>query len=379
MLFNSVIGQEGIRNQLISSARESRVSHALLFHGPPGCGKLPLALAFAQYLNCSDPGPNDSCGVCPSCRKAEKFIHPDIHFVFPVVKEKSGQKEVISDHYIDKWRSYLEAFPYPGLQSWLKFIKVENKQAQIFKAEAESILQKLHLKSFESDIKIVLIWLPEKMNITAANKLLKIIEEPPEKTIFLMVAQSTEEIIPTILSRTQLIRINKLPEETLSSYLKNKFPERGDVIDDVSRLADGNYLAALDLIDSDEQNKIYHEIFVKWFRLVYIFKVPELLEMMPQMAELGREKQKEFFVYCLHMIKENFHSNLGVKEIVRMSPAEMDFSKKFHKFINPGNIEDLHKLFSEAIIQIGLNANPRIIFLDMSTRIYQLLRKGTEK
>ena len=173
MLFKSVIGQEGIRDQLIHAASENRVSHALLFHGPAGSGKFPLALAFAQYLNCSNPGPDDSCGVCPSCKKAEKNIHPDIHFIFPVVTGSLGKDAPVSDHFIYKWREYLEAFPYPGLPSWLSYIKVENKQAKIFKQEAESILHKLHLKAYESDYKIVLIWLPEKMHLACSNKLLK--------------------------------------------------------------------------------------------------------------------------------------------------------------------------------------------------------------
>ncbi len=375
MLFNSVIGQEGIRDQLINSARENRVSHALLFHGPPGSGKFPLAMAFAQYLNCSNPGPDDSCGVCPSCKKAEKYIHPDIHFVFPVVTGPKELAEPISDNYIAQWREYLEAFPYPGLQSWLRFIKVENKQAKIFKKEAESILHKLHLKAYESDLKIVLIWLPEKMNGAAANKLLKIIEEPPEKTIFIMIAQSTEEILPTILSRTQLVRVNKLPDEVLAAYLRQKFHNNDQIINGVTRLADGDYLAALNLIESDEQNRIYYEHFVGWMRLTYSYNIPELLELLPVIAEMGREKQKDFFVFCLRMIRENFHTNMDVKEIIRMSPEEKHFSERFHKYIHPGNIEDLQSLFSEAISQISMNANPRILFLDMSTRIYHLLRK----
>ena len=375
MLFKSVIGQEGIRDQLIRATRENRVSHALLFHGPAGSGKFPLALAFAQYLNCSNPGPDDSCGVCLSCKKAEKNIHPDIHFIFPVVTGSLGKDQPVSDHFIYKWRDYLEAFPYPELPSWLSYIKVENKQAKIFKQEAESILHKLHLKAYESDYKIVLIWLPEKMNSTAANKLLKIIEEPPEKTFFLLVAQSTAEILPTILSRTQLIKINKIPDGVLTNYLLDKYPEKENTIRGIIRLADGNFLSAVNLIESDEQNKIYFAHFVKWMRFTYSLKIPELLEWIPQMAEMGREKQKDFLIFCLRMIKENYHMNRKVTEIIRMSPEEEEFSQRFHNFINTGNIENLHRLISEAVSQIEMNANPRILLLDLSTRIYQLLQK----
>jgi len=375
MSFKSVIGQEALRDQLIHSTRENRVSHALLFHGPPGSGKFPLAVAFAQYLNCSDPGPEDACGVCPACQKAEKFIHPDIHFVFPVITGTKAGSEPVSDNFIADWREYLAESPYPSLPGWLKFMKVENKQAKIFKKEAASIVSKLQLKAFESDYKILIIWMPEKMNATAANKLLKIIEEPPEKTIFLLVAQSTGDILPTILSRTQLIRVKKIPDEVLSQHLIKKYPDKEKLIAGITRLADGNYLEAVDLIEANEQNQIYFDHFVNWMRLIYSFKISELLAFMPTIVELGREKQKDFLLFCLKMIKGNFHLNQKMDDIVRMSPEQKDFSVKFSKYINTGNIADLSLLFSEAISQIGMNANPRILFLDMSTRIFKLLRK----
>ncbi len=378
MKFKSVIGQKGVRDQLIRSTMENRVSHALMFHGPEGSGKFPLALSFAQYLVCSDPGNEDSCGVCPSCQKAEKNIHPDIHFVFPVASLRSITKPV-SDHFIQDWRKYLDSCTYTDLQSWLSFVNVENKQASIFVHEAESILRKLQLKSFESDRKVVVIWLPEKMNITAANKLLKIIEEPPDKTFFLMVTQSTDDIIPTILSRTQLVKVNKINERDLEQCLLENFPEKGDVIHGVARLANGNYIQALDLLQSNEQNKLYFEHFVLWMRYAYGFRIAELLEWIPKISQLGREKQKEFLLYCLHMIKGNFHMNRGMMEIMRLSPEEKGFSERFNQFVNPGNIDKLSHLFSEAIAQIGMNANPRILFLDMSTKLYRLFRKPFPK
>jgi len=221
----------------------------------------------------------------------------------------------------------------------------------------------------------VLILLAEERNNTAANKLLKIIEEPPEKTFFLLVAQSTAEILPTILSRTQLIKINKIPDEVLTNYLLDKYPEKEDTVRGITRLEDGNFLSAVNLIESDEQNKIYFDHFVKWMRFTYSLKIPELLDWIPQMAEMGREKQKDFLIFCLRMIKENYHMNRKVTEIIRMSPEEEEFSQRFHNFVNSANIEDLHRLISEAVSQIGMNANPRILFLDLSTRIYQQLRK----
>jgi len=374
MLFESVIGQEDVRDRLIRSAREKRVSHALLFYGPPGCGKFATALSFAQYLNCSDPGPHDSCGVCPSCLKAAKNIHPDIHFIFPVANLRGNTKPV-SDHFLDQWREFIKGTEYPDLPEWLSYIKVENMQAGIFKQEAVSILHKLRLKAFESEYKVVLIWFPEKMNVTAANKLLKIIEEPPEKTVFLMVAESTEEIIPTILSRTQLIRIGKIPDKQLRDRLAKQFPGREGALESAIRLADGNFPQAVRLIEEDEQNRFYFEHFKTWMRLTYNFKVPELLEWVAEIARIGREKQKDFLSFCLRLIRGNFQMNRNVMSIVRLSPDEQEFSKNFKTFINPGNIEDLSMLFSEAISQVSMNANPRILFLDMSAKLFRLMRK----
>lgn len=378
MMFKSVIGQKKVRDQLIRSAMENRVSHALMFHGPNGSGKLPLALSFAQYLVCSDPGPEDACGVCPSCLKALKCIHPDIHFVYPVATLR-GITKPVSDHFIEDWRKYLDSYSYPSIQSWLSFIRTENKQASIYTHEAESILRKLQLKSFESDRKVVVIWLPEKMNVTASNKLLKIIEEPPDKTFFLMVTQSTDDIIPTILSRTQLVKVNRIQDKELEKYLRENYPEKGDIVSGVARMADGNFIRAVDLLETNEQNILYFEHFVLWMRASYGFKINDLLEWLPKVSEFGREKQKEFLLYCLHMIKGNFHMNRDMMQIMRLSPQEKSFSERFNQFINPGNIEKLSILFSEAISQISMNANPRILFLDMSTKLYRLFRKPFPK
>jgi DNA polymerase-3 subunit delta' len=376
MMFKSVIGQETVRDQLIKSAREKRVSHALLFHGPPGCGKFALALSFAQYLNCSDPGSSDSCGVCPSCLKAKKNIHPDIHFIFPVANIKANTKPV-SDHFLEDWREYLGSVSYPDLPEWLGRIKVENKQAGIFRQEAESILHKLSLKAFESDYKVVIVWFPEKMNPSAANALLKIIEEPPDNTVFLMVAESTEEIIPTILSRTQLVRVNKIGDNPLREYLSLQFPGMEKAVNSALRLADGNYPMAVRLIEEDEQMRFYMEHFTTWMRLAFNFKVLELLDWIPSIAEIGRERQKDFFSFCLRLIRGNFHMNRNVMSIARLSPTEEDFSLKFNRFVNPDNIEDYNRLFSEAISHISMNANPRILLMDMSSSLFRLMRRNS--
>ena len=225
MLFKEIYGHSEIRERLIRTTVENRVSHAILLHGPEGSGKFALAMAYAQLLHCSGEQDGDSCGVCPSCQKATKLIHPDIHFVFPVATTKKVSSEPISDLFLEQWRSFISDSVYPSLSGWLQFLEVENKQGGIFKKEAETLLRKLSLKAFESECKVVLFWLPEKMNPATANKLLKVIEEPPEKTVFILVAEKIDTILPTILSRTQLIRVPKFTDMELREGMLHSFPE----------------------------------------------------------------------------------------------------------------------------------------------------------
>ncbi|MCD6346940.1 MAG: DNA polymerase III subunit delta, partial [Bacteroidales bacterium] len=299
MLFREIYGHAGIRERLIKTTRENRVSHAIMLYGPEGSGKFALALAYAQFLQCSGEKDGDSCGACPSCQQAAKMIHPDIHFVFPVVKGKQissedkgnskGSSDPISDNFVKQWRSFIAESAYPTLQSWLQYLEVENKQGSIFKHEAEVILRKLSLKAFESDFKVVLIWLPEKMNPTAANKLLKVIEEPPEKTVFILVAEQTDTILPTILSRTQLIRVPKLTDDELADSLRHLFPESSADIEDIVLLADGNLVKAQDLLFTNDQTRFYQEEFIHWLRMSYKFKVGDILEWIPAIVNIGRE------------------------------------------------------------------------------------------
>lgn len=374
MKFKEIPGHVAIKERLLRSSLDSRVSHALLLHGPEGNGKFALAMAFAQLLNCTGEKDEDSCGVCPSCQKASKLIHPDIHYVFPVAPSKKVSSEPVSDHYISEWREYIASLPYPSLPSWMNYLDIENKQGGIFKKEAEELLRKLSLKAFESEYKVVIVWLLEKMNPTAANKLLKVIEEPPDKTVFLLIAESTTGILPTILSRTQLISVPRLGDLELQNQLAADFPEMADKLSEIVPLAEGNYVTAVNLLNSNEQVQFYQENFVAWMRMCFRLKVTEILDWMPAIVALGREKQKAFLQYGIHLIRENYLLNQNLQEITRMTPSEKEFSSRFNAFIHPGNIESLFLNLSEAIRHIEMNANPRILFLDLSIRMYKSLK-----
>lgn len=385
MRFFDIPGQQTLKDQLSRSLKESRVSHALLFHGPEGNAGLPLAMAFAQFIQCTNPGEYDSCGECPSCRKAEQMIHPDIHFVFPVIKgvkidldsdSNKKEKDPISDNFIVSWRSYLQAFPYPSMKTWAQALDVENKQGSIYTAEASSLLKKMSLKAFESDYKVVILWLPERMNSTLANKLLKIIEEPPVKTVFLLVSQQPDQILPTILSRTQLIRISGFSDEEIHDILLRYYPDQQDLFRQIIPLAAGNAVAAVTLLNQDEQVLFNRENFIQLMRMSYNYSktVPDILNWVGVIGKIGRENQKSFLDYCLNEVRQNYLVNNGLQSLTRMNQEEMEFSVRFNRFIHTENIESLLGIFSKAGWQIEMNANPRILFLDLSYELYRALR-----
>lgn len=374
MLFKEISGHTLIKERLIKSSNEGRVSHALMLHGPEGNAGFALSMAFAQYLNCTGEKGEDSCGVCASCQKAAKMIHPDIHYIFPVATTKKIKSDPVSDFFLEEWRAFITEFPYPGLSAWMNVLDIENKQGGIFKKEAENLLRKMSLKAFESEYKVVLIWQPEKMNAPTANKLLKLIEEPPDKTVFLLVAEQTQTILPTILSRTQLLRVPKFTDHELIDGLKGLYPDQNQVFADLIPLADGSIISAVNLLNSNDQVRYNQEQFVAWMRMCYNYKVHEILNWIPGIASLGRERQKSFLSYALNTIRENFLQNNELDSLTRMTAAEKEFSSRFNRFIHIGNIENLSVIVSNAIRQIEMNANPRILFLDLSYELFRALR-----
>ena len=251
MNFADIPGHREIKGKLLRSVRDERVSHAQLFAGPGGCGSMALALAFARYISCENRTENDSCGVCKSCVKHEKMIHPDLHFVFPVIKGKKAT-DPVSDHYIAEWRDFVKKSPYFTINNWLEFIEVENAQGMIFASEASEIIKKLNLKTYESEYKIMIIWLPEKMHQATSNKLLKMIEEPPEKTLFLLVSDEPDKIIPTILSRCQLVKIPSFSNRDIERYLAESSGITSDKAADLSRVSNGSIIRAIELSENED-------------------------------------------------------------------------------------------------------------------------------
>jgi len=374
MFFKEIIGQNATKQRLVHSVKEERVSHAQLFAGPEGSGKLALAIAYAQYVACTNRQENDSCGECPSCKKYRKLIHPDLHFVFPVIKTPKF-KEPVSDNFLEEWRQMIAQNPYFSADQWFDQIGVENAQGLIYAHQSEEIIRKLNLKSYESEYKVMIIWLPEKMHVACANKLLKMIEEPPAKTLFILITENEEDIISTIRSRCQLITIHPIDPVSLEKAISVLPEAEGLDIRNIVHLARGNYAKALELLQPDEQTLFNLERFKELMRFSYGRKFGDLFKWVDQVAGIGREKQKSLLAYFLIILRENFIYNLKNRELSFMSDQEEEFSKRFSPFINERNIVELTEVFETAFGHVGMNGNPRIIFTDVSFKITKLIRK----
>ncbi|MCQ2318221.1 MAG: DNA polymerase III subunit delta' [Bacteroidales bacterium] len=376
MLFSEVIGHEELKRRLIQSVRESRVSHAQLFLGPEGSGKLPIALAYAQYINCTNRSETDSCGVCPSCRKFMSLTHPDLHFVFPTATNKGVKQNPESDLFISEWREYLaDCQCYADLSDWFNKLDIENKQGVINVRDAVTILRKLSFKAYESEYKIAIIWMADKLNVQCANKLLKLIEEPPEKTLFILIAENQEELLTTIRSRCMLVKVPKITMSEVQDALVQKFACSTQEAYDAAALADGNWLLAQHFVKDKEDEKLYANVFQKWMRYCFKGAVPELIDLVANdIKPLGREKQKEFLEYGLNIFHNSLLFNNNMHDDVLLPTDEKNFTKNFAPFINMRNVEQICSLFEESINQIERNGNASIIFADNSFKITKLLR-----
>ena len=379
MLFSEIVGQETLKEQLALTVRENRISHARLFLGPEGSGSLPLAIAYAQYVNCKKRDEhNEPCGKCPSCVKFKKLAHPDLHFVFPVIKPGSG-KAAVSDLFIKEWREAVTANPYITYNQWLKAMDGENKQGGIFVDEGKEILNKLSFKTYEAEYKVMIIWLAEKMNRQTANKLLKIIEEPPEKTLFLLIAESADQILPTILSRTQISRVPKIDTQSMVNYLVAKELCDAQTALGAAHISNGNLAAALNVLQSSDENDYHLEMFMRLMRTCWSVwgkkqAMLELLAWCDKITHLEREQQKAFLLYCLRMVRENFTLNQQQPELTFLTDAENDFSQKFNSYINPQNVFQLAEELNTAHYHIEMNGNKNLVFLDLACKIVMLMK-----
>lgn len=374
MFFKDIIGQDEIKQKLIEEVREGRIPHAQLFCGPEGVGKVAIALAYARYICCASPGPTDACGVCPSCVKFNKLVHPDVHFAFPIVKSSKGKKEVCDD-FIAEWRAFILKNPYFNLTHWLNEIEAENSQAIIYAKESDEITKKLSLKSSEGGFKITIIWLPEKMHPVCANKLLKLLEEPPEKTVFLLISEAPDLILTTILSRTQRVNIRKIDEGSIARTLFEKYAVLQPDSIAIAHMANGNFIKALEAIHLNEENRFFFELFVNLMRLSYQRKIREMKLWSEQVSGMGRERQKSFLSYCQKMIRENFIFNFHQKDLNYMTPDEQQFSIRFAPFVNERNIMGIMNELSEAEQHIEQNVNAKMVFFDFSLKMIVLLKQ----
>jgi DNA polymerase-3 subunit delta' len=385
MLFSDIIGQYELKSRFIRTVTEQRIPHAQMLRGPEGVGKLALAIAYAQYICCEHRTANDSCGVCASCVKYSKLVHPDLHFVFPVIKP-SGRASVVCDDFIADFRSMVLENTYLGMNQWYARISDDAKQGMIYGNESEEIIRKLCLKTYESEYKVMIIWLPEKMNITCSNKLLKILEEPPEKTVFLLVSNAPDEIITTILSRTQHIHIPRLPEDEITAaLLKNDDLEvEPSMAAYAARIANGSYLAALAILSDGDENKLNFERFTMIMRLAWqvgnkkdYASLKTLRKWSDEMAAaaVGRERQKNFLSYAQRMTRENFIRNIQQPALNNLTAFEGEFSQRFSAFINERNVEDLMDEFSLAERHIEQNVNAKMVFFDLALKVIMLLKR----
>jgi len=383
MLFQEILGQNRIKELLIQSVRDGRVPHAQLFLGGRGSANLGLALAFAQHVSCLNPSEQDSCGSCSSCVKHKKFSHPDLHFVFPVTSTPSVKTKPISKNFLSEWRQVLTENPYFSLFDWLKHIGVENKQGIISVEESGHILRDLSLKPFESHTKIMLIWMPEKMNIQAANKLLKIIEEPPQKTLFLLVAENIEQMLATVLSRTQLLKVPSYTDAQVKAYLESKGLASAKA-EMIASLVEGDLSRALQLGEDVDEAQTNALRFVQWMRFCFsalqIKDIDKLVKWSEEMASSGREYQKSFLLFASNVMRDALLQNYGVESMMKMKVEGQNFTmNKFAPFIHADNCMEIIEELNMAQLHIERNANPKILFLDTSFKIARLLHRKLQQ
>lgn len=373
MKFADIVGQQELKEKLISTVKEGRVSHAQLFLGPEGSGKLALAVAYAQYLNCKSPAEDDSCGICSSCQKYSKLIHPDLHFSFPIVnKGTDAEKNICAVHMKDFREAFL-ADPYLSYNDWISQHAAQNKQGNISKYECYDIISKLGLAPFEAGFKVLIMWLPEFLK-DAGNVLLKIIEEPPQNTLFILVAERQEMLLSTISSRTQLIKVPRLQVAALADYLEQQFELEAAAANSVALLAEGNLRLARELVHHEVS--INEHLFKDFMRFAYGSKGPELLKWIDKVSELGREGQKNFLQYGLYIIRECFLVRFGSNDLARLKGEEQDFVEKFSPFITRQNISEFNRILNDAVYFVERNANAKLVFHHLANEAERLLAQA---
>lgn len=371
MKFSDITGHKEIITSLKSFVDSGKIPHAMLFSGATGIGKFRTARAFAQYLHCKNHKDHDSCGTCPSCLQHQNHNNPDLHFIYPVVK-KDGV--LISKDLIEPWREMLDTNSYMPVEKWNDLIKAGNSQPAIYVNESEEILNRASLSAFQEDFKIFIVWLPEKLRLEAANKLLKIIEEPFEDTVFILVSNNDSNILPTIQSRTQRFNFKPLSEKEIQSLLIEKGVDR-QMAEDSARLAGGSLQKADEIACHPEELIEFNNLFKEMMRAAYGLRAKTMKELSETAAGFGREKLIRFLTYCGRLIRENYIYNLNIPDLVLMTADEAEFSSRFAPFIHDGNVEALSEEVARAAHDIERNGNSKIVLYDMMLLVSRLVRK----
>jgi DNA polymerase-3 subunit delta' len=381
MQFSEIFGQENIKSHLRKSADLGRIPHAQLFVGPEGSGTLPMAIAYAQYIICGNQN-NENIGLNHACNlKFKKTSHPDLHFIYPTVSTEGVKTKPKSVDFISEWRQFLDNNPYGSLFDWYQLLGVKNKQGEIRVDDAQEVLKLLALKSFEGGYKVMIIWMAEKLNSAASNKLLKLLEEPTDKTVFILLSENEEDIIQTIRSRCQVLHFNALPEKIIADGLTCNQNIDSTTALKIAHQAQGNYNKALQLLQPDSESTFFEKWFVDWVRAAFRAKgnaaaIQDLIQWSEQIASLGRETQKKFLHFCIDMFRQALLQNYQTTSLVYMQPQVEKFKlENFAPFVNGNNINDIFKELSDAMYHIERNGNAKIILTDLSIKLTRLIHK----
>ena len=375
MKFGEIIGHQEEKGKLVAMAEGKKLPHAIMLSGPSGVGKMQVARAFVQYLFCTDPKGGDSCGVCPNCLQTAKLNNPDIHYIYPVVKKNKAE---LSADFFEEWKSFITKNPYMSPKKWLEELDAGNSRPSIYKAESEEVLRLSSLSSYGNGYKVFLVWLPEKMNIDASNRLLKVIEEPFSDTLFILVSNSPSEILPTIRSRVQNVEFKPLSGDEVVSILRRtgKYPEDEEV---VKRIAQGDVNKAFAFMETGGENSLFTEMFIRSMRGAYSRQMPELKTLADTFAGYGREKSLRLLDYFARMVRESFISNLRCAYLENMTAEERKFVDRFGPFINATNVEEISTHIDKAKEDISRNANQKIVWFDFLIELTRLIRTNLKK
>lgn len=369
MQFSAVIGQNSLKQHLIDEVNRQKISHAQLFLGKPGYGVLPLALAFVQYLFCENKRETDSCGTCASCKKVEHLQHPDLHFSFPTVQAISKT----SNGNLVEWREQIKEQPYFDLNQWIQRTDARERKPIISVQESEEIIKKLSLRSYEGGYKVMLIWMAEEMNPATANKLLKILEEPPQKTLFILCVESQQSMLATIISRCQLLKIPRIQLDDMSAYLKSEKGVSLAQADSISARVDGDLIEVMEYLGDHIEQDANRDQFIQLMRVCYKKNVLDMMQWSEEIGQTSREHQKIFLKYALHMFRQSMLRNYTEDHLTRVSEEEDAFLGNFAKFISGNNIFDFMKTFDDAYYHIERNANPKILFMNLCFSVMRFI------